>query len=169
MSFLIFGFFIWIWLCASLCAVLRTVPGRGYGILPSYSTHRWSGPSLWAYGPLNTALMSAMLYTHTAEPRKMELRRKCKQEIRLKMHMWKKQKKLILVWWIVSIPRGCEDSIYYGVFVISGRKHKDVLYKNKGRKMKAICFFYFIYSTQKRLQLSHVIYFSWLSFSLLFI
>ncbi|TNN48364.1 hypothetical protein EYF80_041443 [Liparis tanakae] len=25
-------------------------------------------------GPLNTALMSAMLYTHTAEPRKMELR-----------------------------------------------------------------------------------------------
>lgn len=26
----------------------RTVPGRGYGILPSYSTHLWSGPSLWA-------------------------------------------------------------------------------------------------------------------------
>lgn len=56
-----------------LLSWIHTVPGRGYGILPSYCTQRWSALSLWAYGPLKTALMSAMLYTHTAEPLKMEL------------------------------------------------------------------------------------------------
>ena len=102
----------------------RTVPGRGYGILPSYSTQRWSGPSLWAYGPLNTALMSAMLYTHTAEPRKMELTEKWKQETRLKLREENERPQVVLmmVWWILDLPGGGEDCIHYRVFVISGRE-----------------------------------------------
>lgn len=72
------------WFVSLPCSEERTIPGRGYGILPSYSTHLWSGPSLWAYGPLKAALMSVMLYTQTAEPRKMELGEMQKEETRLR-------------------------------------------------------------------------------------
>lgn len=72
----VFYFLFLIRMCNNPYVCEHTIPGRGYGILPSYSTHLWSGPSLWANGPLNAALMSAMLYTHTAEPRKMELKEK---------------------------------------------------------------------------------------------
>lgn len=51
-----------------------TVPGRGYGMRPWKATHWKLGPSLWAKGPLKTVRMSAMLYTHTAEPLNTELR-----------------------------------------------------------------------------------------------
>ena len=52
-----------------------TVPGRGYGMRPWNATHWKLGPSLCAKGPLKTVRMSAMLYTHTAEPLNTELRK----------------------------------------------------------------------------------------------
>lgn len=42
---------------------------------PWNATHWKLGPSLWAKGPLKTMRMSAMLYTHTAEPLNTELRK----------------------------------------------------------------------------------------------
>lgn len=41
---------------------------------PWNAAHWKLGPSRWAKGPLKTVRMSAMLYTHTAEPLNTELR-----------------------------------------------------------------------------------------------
>lgn len=38
-----------------------------------------------------------------------------------------------VMWSSSNIPGGREDGIHYRVFVISGRKHEDVLYKKEGR------------------------------------
>lgn len=42
----------------------------------------------------------------------------------------------MMVWWILNLPGGGEDCIHYGVFVISGREQKYVLYKREGKQHK---------------------------------